>query len=62
MLLSNNTGITGALTQLHDRFLPMYRVKAHLHHYLDFMEPSGFEEALNCITDVVSAYNGASLY
>ncbi|XP_062857103.1 tubulin epsilon chain isoform X2 [Trichomycterus rosablanca] len=59
LALANNTCVTASFTELRDRFLKLYRKKAHLHHYVgvDGMETSGFSEALNSLSDLIEQYN-----
>jgi tubulin epsilon len=57
LTLSNNTSIVPTLSFAYDRFMHLYRVRAHSHHYTDFMDPRHFQDALGTLTDTISAYN-----
>lgn len=57
LVVSNNTSIVGTLGAAYNRFMHLYRVRAHLHHYTQYVEQSYFHEALASLTDVISAYN-----
>jgi hypothetical protein len=35
----------------------LYRVRAHVHHYTEFMDASIFHDAAANITDIISEYN-----
>jgi tubulin epsilon len=56
LLLSNNRGVAASLGHLYSNFLSLYRVRAHLHHYLDFMEGSMFLEAAEAVNGLVKSY------
>jgi len=38
LALSNNTCIAGTLTSAYHRFMHLYRVRAHMHHYTEFID------------------------
>lgn len=40
----------------------LYRVRAHMHHYTDFMDQGVFREALSNLTDIISEYNERELH
>lgn len=56
LLASNNCGITAPLGVLYQRFLSLYRVRAHLHHYLDLVDGGAFQEAAVAVDGVVKEY------
>lgn len=56
LLLSNNKGMAGNLGALYSRFLSLYRVRAHLHHYLEYIEGGTFLEAAEAVDGVVKGY------
>ncbi|XP_073711614.1 tubulin epsilon chain isoform X2 [Misgurnus anguillicaudatus] len=58
LTLANNTCIKSTFGELRERFLKLYRKKAHLHHYLavDGMESAGFSEALSCLSTLIEDY------
>lgn len=55
--LSNNTSIVSTLSAGYNRFMSLYRVRAHAHHYTQYMDSSLFHDALTNMMDVISAYN-----
>lgn len=55
--LSNNSSVVGTLTAAHGRFMRLFRVRAHLHHYTEFMEEAEVARAATSLTDMISAYN-----
>lgn len=57
LALSNNTSVVPTLAAAHARFMALYRVSAHLHHYTQYMEVSEIAEAAGSLADLVSAYN-----
>ncbi|XP_067273521.1 tubulin epsilon chain isoform X2 [Pseudorasbora parva] len=58
LALANNTCVKSTFSELRERFVKLYRRKAHLHHYLavDGMELAGFNEALSSISDLIEDY------
>ncbi|KAG1933979.1 tubulin epsilon chain-like [Pimephales promelas] len=58
LALANNTCVKSTFLELRERFVKLYRRKAHLHHYLavDGMELAGFNEALSSISDLIEDY------
>ncbi|XP_048348507.1 tubulin epsilon chain isoform X2 [Sphaerodactylus townsendi] len=59
LALANNTCVKPTFLELKERFLRLYKKKAHLHHYLhaDGMEQSCFSEALSSLSDLIEDYN-----
>lgn len=57
LTLSNNTSVVNTLTHAYDKFMQLYRVRAHVHHYSQFMDMETFTEALSTVTDTISSYN-----
>ncbi|XP_050805695.1 tubulin epsilon chain isoform X2 [Gopherus flavomarginatus] len=59
LALANNTCVKPTFTELKDRFMKLYKKKAHLHHYLrvDGMEQSCFSEAISSLSDLIEEYN-----
>ncbi|CAI9566902.1 unnamed protein product [Staurois parvus] len=59
LALANNTCVKPAFIDLRERFIRLYRKKAHLHHYLqvDGMEQSCFSEALTSLSSLIEEYN-----
>ena len=60
LLLSNNRGVAASLGNLYARFLSLYRVRAHLHHYLEYMDGSLFLDAAESVNGVVQSYEELS--
>ncbi|XP_044282136.1 tubulin epsilon chain isoform X1 [Varanus komodoensis] len=59
LALANNTCVKPTFIELKERFVRLYKKKAHLHHYLhiDGMEQSCFSEALSSLSDLIEEYN-----
>ncbi|XP_075303151.1 tubulin epsilon chain isoform X1 [Opisthocomus hoazin] len=59
LALANNTCVKPTFIELKDRFMKLYKKKAHLHHYLhiDGMEQSCFSEAISSLSDLIEEYN-----
>lgn len=57
LALSNNTSVVPTLTAAHARFMSLYRVRAHIHHYTAFMEEADISAAASSLTDMISSYN-----
>ncbi|KAL8186410.1 UNVERIFIED_CONTAM: Tubulin epsilon chain, partial [Gekko kuhli] len=59
LALANNTCVKSTFLELKERFMKLYKKKAHLHHYLhtDGMEQSCFSEALSSLSDLIEDYN-----
>ncbi|XP_076872803.1 tubulin epsilon chain isoform X2 [Brachyhypopomus gauderio] len=59
LALANNTCVKTSFMQLRDRFIKLYRKKAHLHHYVSVegMETSGFSEALHSLSALIDEYS-----
>jgi tubulin epsilon len=63
LCLANNTAIATTFQDLRLRFTKIYRRRAHVHHYTDFMEESAFDaslEALDSLTDQYMAFERGS--
>ena len=56
--LSNNCAIKHTLSNIRSKFLTLYRVKAHTHHYTNYMnnEYELFDQSLNYLSDVIMEY------
>lgn len=55
--LSNNTSIANLFEKLRDRFLALYKRKAHIHHYTEYMKDSGdFDLAINNVQNLIEDY------
>lgn len=59
LALANNTCVKPTFIELKERFLKLYRKKAHLHHYLhvDGMEQSTFSEAISSLGSLIEEYH-----
>ncbi|MBN3287165.1 TBE protein, partial [Polyodon spathula] len=59
LALANNTCVKSTFIELKDRFMKLYKKKAHLHHYLhvDGMEQSCFTEAVSSLSSLIEEYN-----
>ncbi|CAK4077088.1 unnamed protein product [Aphanomyces euteiches] len=55
--LSNNACIVDTFERMQARFDKLYRRKAHVHHYMDYMEKSAFDEALENIKWLIGEYH-----
>lgn len=55
--MSNNTGFRHAAGHLHTRFKKLYKRRAHLHHYLEWMEESEFSNAQEKIESIITGYS-----
>lgn len=58
LTLANNTCIHHNFTDLKDRFVKLYKRKAHIHHYthIDGMEVSDFAESLESLNSIIKEY------
>lgn len=54
--LSNSSGIWRIMDRLQTRFVKLYKRKAHLHHYLNYMEQEEFESAIRDVRSVIDGY------
>ncbi|KAJ3270606.1 Tubulin epsilon chain [Terramyces sp. JEL0728] len=54
--LSNGSGMWRILDRLKTRYLKLYKRRAHLHHYLQYMEKEEFEIACREIRQVIAEY------
>lgn len=54
--LSNSTCFRENLAAIHGRFQKLYRRKAHLHHYTQFIEEEDVEAASGTIVDLIDEY------
>ena len=53
LALSNSSGTRHILGRLRQKFLKIYKQRAFVHSYEQFMDVSGFDEALNNCTDII---------
>ncbi|GBF94543.1 tubulin epsilon chain [Raphidocelis subcapitata] len=59
LALSNNCCVTDTLGALQARFGKLYKRRLFLHHYLEYMEPAGFDEAAEAVAAVAEDYRAA---
>ena len=57
LCLSNNSCITTAFNNLRQKFMKLYKRKANVHHYTNFIEKERFDQALESLDEVSSKYN-----
>ncbi|KAH3766486.1 tubulin epsilon chain [Pelomyxa schiedti] len=62
LCLSNNSCICNTFQDLHSRFLRLYKRKAHVHHYTEYVDISFFDEALETVTELIENYNALVSY
>ena len=56
LCLANNCGIAEVFTSLRSRFRKFYKRRAHVHHYEQFMDGGGFDEAAASLDGVIGDY------
>merc|ERR1711937_1082728 len=54
--LSNNTCIQGTFGAIRERFFKLFKRKAHLHHYTQFMDEDLVSEAHTAVCDLIGEY------
>ena len=59
LALANNTCIRHTFQDLKDRFMKLYKRKAHVHHYthVDGMEVSQFDSSIESLSSLISEYD-----
>lgn len=57
LCLANNCCINDTFKELKNRFNKLYKRKAHLHHYTQFMEESMFEQSIDIIDSIMNDYS-----
>ncbi|ESP03419.1 hypothetical protein LOTGIDRAFT_224456 [Lottia gigantea] len=59
LTMSNNTCIRDSFTSLKDRFVKLYKRKAHIHHYtsVDGMEMGDFSSSLESLNSLITDYD-----
>ncbi|EPQ18621.1 Tubulin epsilon chain [Myotis brandtii] len=59
LALANNTCVKPTFLELRERFMRLYKKKAHLHHYLQIegMEESCFTEAVSSLSALIQEYS-----
>ena len=56
LCLANNTAIATTFQDLRYRFTKIYRRRAHVHHYTDFMEEAAFDSSLDALDSLTDNY------
>ena len=56
LCLANSTAIARNFSALRDRFVKLYRAKAMVHHYANYIDGALFDEALNDLEALVGDY------
>jgi tubulin epsilon len=59
LALSNNTCIAGTFEAMRDRFHRLYRRRAHVHHYTEYIEAAAFDDAAEGLEELIGDYRGA---
>eukprot|EP01062_Namystynia_karyoxenos_P051506 TRINITY_DN40506_c0_g1_i1.p2 TRINITY_DN40506_c0_g1~~TRINITY_DN40506_c0_g1_i1.p2 ORF type:complete len:521 (+),score=210.52 TRINITY_DN40506_c0_g1_i1:71-1564(+) len=57
LALANNSAIAGLFGDMRDRFMKLYQVRAHTHHYTDYIALEDFDRSLGVVTEVMGDYN-----
>ena len=59
LTLANNTCVRHRFTDLRERFVKLYRRKAHIHHYthVDGMDSSEFSDSLESLSSLITSYS-----
>ncbi|XP_039603882.1 tubulin epsilon chain isoform X1 [Polypterus senegalus] len=59
LALANNTCVKPTFMELKERFMKLYKKRAHLHHYLDVdgMEQECFTEAVSSLSSLIQEYD-----
>eukprot|EP00877_Chromochloris_zofingiensis_P001010 jgi/Chrzof1/1090/Cz01g39230.t1 len=59
MCLANNCCIADTFSALRDRSDKLYKRRLFVHHYEEYMDPAGFTNAHECVSDIISRYREA---
>ena len=62
LCLSNNTAITEFFKRLSDRFMKLYKHKAHLHHFTNYIPDDAkniFDESIGNLNSLIDDYQTA---
>ena len=57
LCLSNNSCITTHFSNLKQKFMKLYKRKANVHHYTNYMEKERFDEAIHSLDDLAARYS-----
>eukprot|EP01063_Lacrimia_lanifica_P001512 TRINITY_DN1076_c0_g2_i2.p1 TRINITY_DN1076_c0_g2~~TRINITY_DN1076_c0_g2_i2.p1 ORF type:complete len:499 (+),score=193.58 TRINITY_DN1076_c0_g2_i2:758-2254(+) len=58
--LTNNTGIVQSFANMETSFLKLYHVRAHLHHYTEYLEHEEMDAAHGAVRDLIQSYEDAA--
>jgi tubulin epsilon len=61
LALSNNTAVADIFQRMTNRFLKLYKVKAHTHHYTEYLDISEFDRAISNVQILINEYNQISI-
>lgn len=56
LLLSNNCAVATKVKTMQEKFMQLYRVKSHVHHYESYLELPYFDATMECLSNVVEDY------
>ncbi|GAB4819952.1 hypothetical protein N2152v2_006998 [Parachlorella kessleri] len=56
LALANNCAVGGTFEAMQQRFMQLYRKRLYVHHYTEYMEQQGFEEALETVAQLAEDY------
>lgn len=57
LTISNNVCVRVPLARSYDRFLRLYRARAHLHHYLDYLDAQDIVHSAHSVLGGIQAYD-----
>jgi tubulin epsilon len=57
LMLSNHCGIADTIARLRDKFMQLYRVRSHVHHYSEYLELPFFDDTMDIVGNVVADYS-----
>lgn len=60
MCVSNNCSVATPLTEGYERFVRLYQARAHLHHFLEFIDVSEIAAAAETVTGLIADYREAA--
>ena len=59
MCVSNNCSIAAPLAEGYSRFVRLYQARAHLHHFLEYIDVGEIATAAETVTSLIADYNAA---
>lgn len=57
LCLANTTSITDCFEGIRNRFERLYKVKAHVHHFTEYMDKSNFDTSINNLQSLIGEYS-----